>query len=452
MKEYTFKYQNNSGLLYLILVLIGIPLGIILPTVWLMNYVQWIFWPNIVLMLCLMGFGVWRFVKKSRATDTISLDENGFTSHSYGRVLYQDIHSIPPYGLLQAPPPSMRIKLNNGKKLVWLFNPDHPKSAADIIIFTAFREELLRHLGQQAVVLQNEHLKENIATSGVAVGSKQKNNAKALVSQLEESKKRDYKYIAIPISAVFALVMLIRTCGADFIQQQRDKEMAGFRDGILSIETDYENNVQKAKNVAAEYGLTFGPIFLWTNDPRATVVFSPDIPQDPYGAEIDVIGLRHVEDNKLLEQYIQHPDSVNYDLTVVNPAEKFYAVMNKSIFSRDDSLAIPIYLTVYNPKESLPTPFGQQAVDSTFRPIRYSTSIAMPRAGEPKSEILDNMDFASVRSILQKYKGTYFYMVAKEQDGLSAQQFEKIKMLVLTNFGKHGVDTGRFESRRYNSK
>lgn len=438
MKEYTFKYQNNSGLLYLLLVLIGIPFGLIFLTVWLMDYVQWIFWPNIVLMLSLMVFGVWRFVKKSKAIDTITLDKEGFTSLSYGRVLYKDIHSIPPYGPLQAPPPSMRIKLNNGKKLVWLFNPDHPQSAVEAITFAAFREELLHHLEQRALAPQGGNPGENTATS--------------LVSQIEESKKRDYRYITIPISAVFALVMLFRTCGADFIQQQRDKETAGFRDAILDMEKTYETNVLKAKNVAAVYALTFGPVFLWTNDPRATVVFRPDIPRDPYGAEINVIGLRHAEDNKLLEQYIQHPDSVNYDLTIVNTAEKFYAVMNKSIFSREDSLTVPIYLTVYNPKESLPSPFSQKVVDSTFRPIRYSTSIAIPRAGEPKSEILDHMDFASVRSILKKYRGTYFYMVAKEQDGISAQQFEKIKILVLKNFEEHKVDTEQFESRRCNSE
>lgn len=450
MKQYTFKYQNSSGLLYLLLVLVGIPLVIMLLTVWLMDYVEWIFWPNMIIMVCLMGLGIWRFVKKSRAIDTISLDEEGFTSLSYGRILYQDIHSIPPYGPLQAPPPSMRIKLNNGKKLVWLFNPDHPKSAAEAIIFTAFRAELLHRLEQRALALQAEPPEENATASDVIVDNKHNNTAKALVSQLEESKKRDYKYIAIPISAVFALVMLFRTCGADFIQQQRDRESAGFRDAILSMETTYENNVQRAKVVAEAYALTFGPVFLWTNDSQASVAFSPHISKDPYGAEINVIGLRHAEDNKLLEEYIRHPDSVGYDLTVINPSEKFQAVMSKSVFSEDDSLTMPIYLTVYNPKESLPTPFRQHAVDSTFRPIRYSTSIAVPRAGDPKEEIFDNMDFASVRSILQKYKGTYFYMAAKEQDGLPAQQFEKIKTLVLQDFKKHKINTNQFISKQCN--
>jgi hypothetical protein len=456
MKAYTFKYQNNSGLLYLLLVLIGIPLIMILLIVWLTNYVEWIFWPSIVLMITFMIFGVWRFVKKSKAIDSITLDEEGFTSQSYGRVRYQDIHSIPPYGILQAPPPSMRIKLNNGKMLVWLFNPDHPKSAAEAIIFKEFRDDLLRHLEDHATGNRNEQLStfagkdpedKNDQTESVA-----KDTTNELISQLQESKNRDYKYIAIPISAVFAIVMLFRTCGGDFIRQQRNSESQEFRNGIQHMETAYEDNLLKAREVAAGYALQFGPVYLLTNDPKATIEFSPNIDKDPYAAEINVIGLRHVEDNKLLEEYIQHPDRVNYDLAVINTSLKFYALMNKGLFSRDDSTTIPVYLNIYNPTESLPNNFGRQAIDSTFRPIQFNTSIAVSREGVLKQEVLDNMDFASVRAMLQKYKGTYFYMVAKQQDGLSPQQFEKIKTLVMQNFEQHQIDTNRFESKIMNTR
>src|SRR5690606_28480076 len=125
------------------------PFVTIFPSIFLVEDVSWIFWISVLFTIFLMVYGLWKFHKTSRGNDTITIDNDEFTSNDYGRVLFTDIHSIPPYGALQAPPPSMRIKLHNGKKLVWVFNANNPKAKDDVLTFNAFREELLERLKQQ---------------------------------------------------------------------------------------------------------------------------------------------------------------------------------------------------------------------------------------------------------------------------------------------------------------
>ncbi|MDQ1150994.1 hypothetical protein [Sphingobacterium zeae] len=453
MKEYSFKYQNKIGIVYLLTVLIGIPFLIIAVTVWLMDYISWLFWVSVPVMILTMILGVWRFLKKSRTWDTIQLDNDGFTSKSYGRVEYQEIADIPAYSALIAPPPSMRIRLTDGRQLIWLFNPNNLKSTNDINTFIAFKEDLLDHLEQRELKLTKkvDNTSRDLHEIQIKEDLTNKKIDYDIIAQLKESKQRDYRFIAIPISAIFATIMLLKTCGTDFIRSQRENESNNFRSAVLKIETNYDNNVQRARDVAARYAIKFGPVFLLTNDPDAVLEFTPNINKDPYSTEINVIGLRRVEDNRLLEQYIKHPDSVSYELSVVNETAKFYSIMRKSILAHPDSSSGTIYFAVYNPKESFPVKHNRTSShDNTFRPIQFATSITLPSIGKLTKDILHNMDFASLRSILQSYKGTYFYMVAKEQDGISESQFAQIKSLVEQDLKEHQIDTKSFQSKVYN--
>ncbi|WP_312336039.1 hypothetical protein [Sphingobacterium sp.] len=453
MKEYSFKFQNKIGIFYLLTVLIGIPFLIIAVTVWLMDYISWLFWVSVPVMILTMILGVWRFLKKSRTWDTIQLDNDGFTSKSYGRVEYQEIADIPAYNVLIAPPPSMRIRLTDGRQLIWLFNPNDLKSTAHIDTFIAFKEDLLDHLEQRELKLTKKADNKSRDHHEIQMeeGVTNEKIDHDIIARLKESKQRDYRHIAIPISAIFATIMLLKTCGTDFIRSQRENESNNFRSAVLKMETDYDNNVQRARDVAASYAIKFGPVFLLTNDPDAVLEFTPNINKDPYSTEINVIGLRRVEDNRLLEQYIKHPDSVSYELSVVNETAKFYSIMRKSIFAQQDSSAGTIYFAVYNPKESFPVKHNRTFnQDSTFRPIQFATSITVPSIGKLTKDILHNMDFASLRSILQSYKGTYFYMAAKEQDGISESQFGQIKSIVEQDLKEHQIDTKLFQSKVYN--
>jgi len=382
MKEFTFRYQSGKGGVYFLLAFFGVPFGVLFPSLFLVNHISWIFWISIPLMIGLIVYCFRQFIKKSKGMDTIQIDDEGFTSESYGRVRYSDIHSVPPYGPLQAPPPSMRIKLHNGKKLVWLFNANNPKSAADVTAFIAFREELLGHLKQQTEMMPIEPA---ISTPPPRV---------EVIEQLEKHKKRDfnYNYITIPFGFALAVLTFVRTCGEDLIREHKEKEFNGIRNAILHTETDYEENIQEAMRIAAAYSRKFGPIFLLTNDPQGTVEFIPDIRRDPFAPELNVVGLRRAEDNKQLEKFIQHPDSATFDMVVINQPMAFSSVMNKSIFGQEDSTNTTVYFNVYNPHESLPSKY-RNASDTTFQPIRYSTSIAVPKDGRLTKEVLKNMDF-----------------------------------------------------------
>lgn len=460
MNEYHFKYQNNKGGLYFLLAIFGAPLLIVFPGIFLLDYISWIFWITIPAGISLIVYGLRKFLKTSRGSDIITVDSEGFTSKDYGRVLFSDIHSIPPFGALQAPPPSMRIRLNNGKKLVWQLNANNPKGKDDALIFTAFREVLLEHLKQQTQAASPEISVEATQegdVEAIADNPTRSESIKApavqaeVIEQLERHKKRDvnYKYITIPIGLAFAILAFVRTCGEDMIREQKNKEFEGVRNVILSEETDYQDNVQEAIRVAKTYSQKFGPIYLLTNDPESRMEFIPDISKDSYTPEIQIFGLRRVEDNKKLEAYIEHPDSVGYLLMVSKPSIGFSTIMQESVFNKADSTAAVVYLAVYNPYESLPRSFRNES-DTTFRPIHYTSSVQIPKAGKLTGKLLENMDFTSVRAILQQYKKTYFYMAVKERDGITPERFEELKKLVIANFEEHDIPTDQFQSKRFN--
>lgn len=444
MNEYHFKYQNNKGGLYFLSAIL-VPFLILLPSIFLLDYVPWVFWISVPLTIFLIVYCFREFHKKSHGNDTITVDSDGFTSKDYGRVRFSEIQSIPPYGALQAPPPSMRIRLNDGKKLVWQFNSNNPKAKDDVLTFTAFREVLLEHLKRQTQHTESPEPTTPQEPEKVPVA------ATEVIQQLERHKKRDinYKYLTIPFGFALAVLMFVRTCGEDMIREHKNKAFEGVRNTILNMETDYEDNVQEAIRVARTYARKFGPVFLFTNDPESKMEFIPDISKDPFAPEINVVGIRRAEDNKKLEAFIAHPDSVNYLLAVFNPSIGFSTVMQESIFSEADSAATVVYFAVYNPHESLPSKYGHTS-DTTFHPIHYTSSIDIPKAGKLTEEVLKNMDFASVRAILQKYEGTYFYMAVKAQDGISPERFEELEKLVSTNFEAHGIHADQFQCLRFN--
>ncbi|MGL6126035.1 hypothetical protein, partial [Chryseobacterium artocarpi] len=163
-----------------------------------------------------------------------------------------------------------------------------------------------------------------------------------------------------------------------------------------------------------------------------------------------IFGLRREEDNKNLEKYIKNPDRVAYHMTVVNSSIDFFSVMSKGIFTSNNSDDIPIYLTVYNPNESLPVSKFRAVEDTVFRPIHVNTSIKLPIKGSLTEDVLKNMNYASIRSILSLYKGTFFYLAAKDLDGIPIERFEKLKEIITADFEKHGISTENFQAQRFN--
>ena len=93
---------------------------------------------------------------------------------------------------------------------------------------------------------------------------------------------------------------------------------------------------------------------------------------------------------------------------------KFSAVMSRSLFAKEGSDALDVYFSAYNPTESLPSTLRKRSY-TTFRPIRYSTSISIPRSGKLKKEVLENMDFASFRAIFSNIRVLMFTWPSNRQ-------------------------------------
>src|SRR5690606_36467514 len=100
MNEYHFKYQNSKGGLYFLMAFLGAPFLIIFPIIFLLDYISWIFWITIPVGIAVSVYCFRKFLKTSKGSDIITIDSEGFTSKDYGRVLFSDIHSIPPFGAL----------------------------------------------------------------------------------------------------------------------------------------------------------------------------------------------------------------------------------------------------------------------------------------------------------------------------------------------------------------
>ncbi|MGS2760968.1 hypothetical protein [Sinomicrobium sp. M5D2P9] len=191
MKMFTFKYQSPKGGVYFLLGMFGAPFTAIFTSLFLIDHIAWIFWVTGPFAVAGMVYFIVLFAKKSKATDTIRIDDSGFTSENYGRVLFSDIHSIPPYRPLQAPLPSMRIKLHNGKKLVWYLDANNIKAKEDVTMFIAFREELLLRLKQQTIKLTPPNISDtNVSVDKERETPKEEDNAYSeIIEQLEKTKK-----------------------------------------------------------------------------------------------------------------------------------------------------------------------------------------------------------------------------------------------------------------------
>ncbi|MGS2760967.1 hypothetical protein [Sinomicrobium sp. M5D2P9] len=217
------------------------------------------------------------------------------------------------------------------------------------------------------------------------------------------------------------------------------------------METDQEDNIVESRNVIEAYTKKFGTVSLLTNDAQADVKFLPDIQKNNYLPKIDIIGLRRIEDNEILEKVINHPDSFQYCLVVFNKERDFAIGLDRGIFNEADSTAATIYFGVYNPEKSLPSKFRSKS-DTAFHPISYSTSISIPRTGKITKAYFKNMDYASIRSILHQYEGTYFYMAVREDEGISPERFKQIEAVVIADLNEYHINTEQFQRKRFNTE
>lgn len=439
MQEFSFRFQNTKGGGYFLLGILGVPAIMMVLSIWLMAYISWIFYISVPLMIGGIILCFRTFFRVSRGEEHIQVDARGFTSKAYGRVLYEDIEVIPPYGALQAPPPSMRIKLRGGKTIAWIFNPQNPKFKPDLETFALFREVLLTHLKAAGATPEGgvSEIQEISPKTETPVTEPHSNK---VVEQLEQHKKRDfkYKYVTIPASLILAVIALSRGCQEDFIQKKRAKDLAGLQDIVLSAEQRYQDNLEAAKALAAVYAQKFGPVYLYSNDPSAQMHFLPELKEDANLPEINVVGLRRTEANKQLQQFIHAPDSATFNLFLNNPDHKFMMLLEHSI----DSSTAKIYFALYNPQVTADSAQGgNQTIQQTFR-----RSLSRPGTLE---QVRKDRAYKTMLTILQSQPDTYFYMIVKQED-LNEDILEQLQKGIQQDFKDRGITSDLLYGRWFN--
>src|SRR5690606_29541620 len=141
-------------------------------------------------------------------------------------------------------------------------------------------------------------------------------------------------------------------------------------------------------------------------------------------------GLDRTEEIKLLDKLIAHPDSFAYDLIVYNESIDYYIKLRPGVFSKVDSNSANIYFAVYHPEVPRNSRFRPDS-DTTFMPLSYTSSVSVPRSGTISGSQFKNMNFSSVRALLQRHEGINFYMAAKASEGITESVFRQACELVL---------------------
>ncbi|GAB3012164.1 hypothetical protein GCM10027051_13720 [Niabella terrae] len=447
MTEYKFTYYTGKGLPMFLKYLLG-PFFVLLPlSMYLLQWISWIFWISIPLMILSIITGIRKLMRIVKAQDCIQLDDTGFDSAVFGRVSFTDIESIPPYNALQVPPPSMRIRLKNGRKIYWHFNNQDGRSSTDVAVFSAFRDQLFTKLSKQmekSLVSAEAHPQADPVISTAI--------SPLVVEQLQSHKKREinYKYIAIPFSLLLGILAVVRGCGEDWARERNQQSIQHIRNGMRLMEQEYQDNLAKSREVISDYSRRLGPVYLLTNDPDGALKYLPDI-REPYSVSstVSIAGFSHMEENEILEKVIARPDSFDYELVVYSEPINCMMKLQAGIFSAGDSSTAEIYLAAYNPDKEMESRLRSR-MDSSFQPIQYTSSVAIPRTGKLNKRVFSNMSFASVRSLLQYYDGTYFYLALKGTAEVDERRFKEVCQLVLDDFKQGGIDTKDFRTGVFN--
>lgn len=447
MLSYSFKFQNTASARYLVyafLVLICcINCVIIIDLDSLFIFLLALFAPLIV--------GCYLFIKHGKASDTIILDDTGFTSTYYGRVNYQDIESIPSFGLLGAPPPSMKIKLKSAKKISWYlsFTSNAFNKEEDAHIFKQFSEDLEHRLA--SYLTHHHHRKplefasaENDFTKRTSIKNSLADESHP-VQQIKKINTRNNKTMwTIPVGLIFAVLAFIRTCGTDFIKQKKDREVRAIFEGS---ERHYQEHIQKSKEVIDQVVKTMGPIYLYSNDTgKVQVRLLPLIEDDPLLSDIPV--LSHANTSKKLEHFIRYPDSAEYK-TILITADSSIRSMEKSIMNYGDSTETVLYLRFYDPNRKVsPSPYQRNAqLDSTkMKVFDICTGVSISSDQTIAESLEKSMIGLSMMLAQARHSPTFkIYLTGAQKDKVSEELFKSVVLELNKKLIEVKADTSAFK-------
>lgn len=439
MASYSFCFQVVNSVKYFIYgAILGICLMVALLLLNLLNVallILAVFVPFI--------FGGWLFYQKGKGSDHIILDQAGFTSSFFGRVEFEEIERIPHPAWLGAPAPSLKIVLKSGRKLMWglsdvgsVFNTSN-----DALIFRSFIDDLYLHLegnaksAEHGKVHPEVHSKLNLDESPSA--------------QLNKVKiKYGKQAVFWPIGLFFSIIICIKTCGIDFIQKNKDKEItAAFRNS----ERRYQENIQASKLVLDSFAKTLGPVYLYSNDQNINVLLLPIIKEEDALDQVPV--LKHALTSVELKKFIQHPDSAQFVTVLVDKGQEM-TVMKKSMMNYGDSTDTFLFLRFYDPSQKVnPDSYSKrkQIDSSRFVPFDLTTGV-MIKKGQSISESLENSIVYLKMMLAQAKLSPQFriYLSGAKYNNVSRELFNEVVAELRKKLVAAEVDTHAFKITSHN--
>lgn len=454
---YEFHFQNNTSDKYTLYGILGgllcISLGI--GALAIFNATDYAGTVMIIAFLLAVLFGVWgfrKFNKAAKSADRITFKPEGFDSQYHGFIHYSDISSISGFGPLGAPPPSMRIRLKSGKKIVWYLSPQKTpfNTIEDANTFKAFTIELEAQLAKYE---QRTEQKEFIPSIERRIESpKPVTETYPPTERLSEQagrviKKHNRAVWAIPTGLLFGILAFTRTCGDDYFEGKRDREMRQIFDNAAVYHAQL---IDETKDVLKQYTPSLGPVYLYSNDSTISLHLLPDMGASPPILGIDL--LDKVNSNDLLRRIIHHPDSVEFTLFLSYP-DQYLEPVRRSQLNYNDSTDTWLHLGFYDPDQKInPAPWQQSEVDSSrFEPFRLHTGIAI----YPQQSIRESLEQSMINLPMLlaqvRHRDTYkFYLTGATKDGITNELFDDVVHELDKMFKEVEVDTKEFKKSIFN--
>lgn len=330
--KYRFRFQNPRGFKYLWLAALSPLLALVLVSV--LDIRDSLFVLGIVLVPLVLAF--YLFARKSRARDEITVDDEGLTSDWFGRINYASIEKAEG-GSWKRTPPSLQLKLRNGHKVTWLLSWSGSvfNSREDAAVFSLFTE-----------VLTGKMNKKEVAAGYPSKQAAPYSTAAAQVEQAVQKNRKGQSWF-FPVSLVFAVLALVRTCGKDWFHR-KDPDFAAV---ARYQKQEFEQNFTKAREVMATKVAGYGPIYLFTNDTAAHIELLPDIQLEEMAPQLSIFRNGVMSDS--LKKFIEQPDDYGV-ITMVATGDGKCKPMEKSVLNKKDSTNRYVYFRIFVPRNGYP--------------------------------------------------------------------------------------------------
>lgn len=251
----------------------------------------------------------------------------------------------------------------------------------------------------------------------------------------------------IPLSLIFGVLALIRTCGKDWF---RSGDLNGAR-LVKSSEEIFERTSAEAKLVLEKLVRKSGPYFLYTNDTSANLRLLPNLDMDN---PIGIAAFKYVNANKSLRAFIDHPDSARLNLYIIS-RENAMGRLLRSGPDRYDSTRNYLFFRAYDPTLTVPfsvrnkTSMEDTVVSKAFdviRRIRIDDPAALNKAISGAFPGMAMM-LANVKLRPLSYK---IYLAARTGPGMDEALFRKAMMELNKQMNAAHVDTTAFRLKIFN--